>query len=395
MLIRRVAKRSGTVVESTVPILSMISGDAAADFDASWLRCTEPPPAGRPEASVRLVDLFSGCGAMTLGVWEACRALGLRCEPVLAMDRNEHILKVYERNFPEAHCRSLPVEELLDSDLGSPLSASEAALKEQLGRIDFLVGGPPCQGHSNLNNHTRRADPKNALFLKMARFAEIIQPAHIVIENVPEVVHDQGRVLQETRAVLARLGYKVDGMVMRASELGAPQRRRRFITVASKNISLSLKSLSSEYGRPERTFMWACQDLEDVVTSGVFDSASPASEVNKRRIDYLFDNDLYDLPDSERPDCHRLKSHKYIAVYGRLRGDIATPTITSGFGSMGQGRFVHPTRRRTITPHEAARLQFIPDFFTFEGTKRHVLQEMIGNAVPPKLIYSVALELLR
>jgi DNA (cytosine-5)-methyltransferase 1 len=63
---------------------------------------------------------------------------------------------------------------------------------------------------------------------------------------------------------------------------------------------------------------------------------------------------------------------------------------------MGQGRFVHPKRRRTLTPHEAARLQFLPDFFHFdEDLPRTALCEMIANAVPPKLTYLVALELLR
>ena len=63
---------------------------------------------------------------------------------------------------------------------------------------------------------------------------------------------------------------------------------------------------------------------------------------------------------------------------------------------MGQGRFVHPGEKRTITPHEAARLQFIPDFFSFEGVgSRTALARMIGNAVPPKLTYVLALELIR
>jgi DNA (cytosine-5)-methyltransferase 1 len=63
---------------------------------------------------------------------------------------------------------------------------------------------------------------------------------------------------------------------------------------------------------------------------------------------------------------------------------------------MGQGRYVHPTQRRTITPHEAARLQFIPDFVNFSSVpRRTALAEMIGNAVPPKLLYVFGVELLR
>lgn len=53
---------------------------------------------------------------------------------------------------------------------------------------------------------------------------------------------------------------------------------------------------------------------------------------------------------------------------------------------MGQGRFVHPKRRRTLTPHEAARIQGFPDFFSFESVQsRTELHEIIGNAVPPIL----------
>src|SRR4051812_46467341 len=85
----------------------------------------------------------------------------------------------------------------------------------------------------------------------------------------------------------------------------------------------------------------------------------------------------------------------YISMYGRLLPDQPAQTVTTGFGSMGQGRYVHPTARRTITPHEAARLQFIPDFFEFGARERTALAEMIGNGVPPKLTYIVALELLR
>jgi DNA (cytosine-5)-methyltransferase 1 len=109
----------------------------------------------------------------------------------------------------------------------------------------------------------------------------------------------------------------------------------------------------------------------------------------------LFTHGLHDLPDSQRPDCHRLKPHDYRAVYGRLYADRPAPTMTTGFGSTGQGRFVHPTQKRTLTPHEAARLQFIPDFFDLSGLTRRHLQTFIGNAVPPKMLYVLAKELLR
>jgi DNA (cytosine-5)-methyltransferase 1 len=82
-------------------------------------------------------------------------------------------------------------------------------------------------------------------------------------------------------------------------------------------------------------------------------------------------------------------------MYGRLRYDRPSQTITSGFTSPGQGRFIHPSQQRTLTPHEAARLQFFPDFFDFSASKkRGDLAKMIGNAVPMKLSYMLCLELL-
>jgi DNA (cytosine-5)-methyltransferase 1 len=72
-------------------------------------------------------------------------------------------------------------------------------------------------------------------------------------------------------------------------------------------------------------------------------------------------------------------------MYGRLRWDEPAQTITTGFGSMGQGRYVHPRAARTLTPHEAARIQSIPDFVDFGDGRRTEWAEMIGNAVPPLL----------
>ncbi|MGH3053264.1 MAG: DNA cytosine methyltransferase, partial [Gaiellaceae bacterium] len=86
-----------------------------------------------------------------------------------------------------------------------------------------------------------------------------------------------------------------------------------------------------------------------------------------------------------RPVCHQ-SEHSYVSMYGRLRWDAPAQTVTTGFGSMGQGRYVHPLRPRTLTPHEAARLQFLPDFMRFEEIRtRAALAQAIGNAAPPLL----------
>ena len=144
-----------------------------------------------------------------------------------------------------------------------------------------------------------------------------------------------------------------------------------------------------------RTVEWAIGDLVACPKGGVFDTPATHSPENARRIRFLFDRGLYDLPNAERPACHRLKSHSYNSVYGRMRWDEPAPTITTGFGSTGQGRFVHPLVPRTLTPHEAARLQTYPDFFDFGEPGRTQLQKMIGNSVPPLAMLVLGLALIR
>jgi DNA (cytosine-5)-methyltransferase 1 len=144
---------------------------------------------------------------------------------------------------------------------------------------------------------------------------------------------------------------------------------------------------------------WAFQDLEsmpDARREASLDVVARSAPATRQRIDYLFEHGAFDLPDSQRPDCHADGGHSYKSIYGRLAWDRPSQTVTTGFYSMCMGRYVHPSRRRTITAHEAARLQYIPDWFRFDAaTQRTALARMIGNAVPSRLSYAVALEWLR
>lgn len=399
---RTVVRRDRRLVTSRVSLetspqkRTLSEDDLAALFDREYLRSRMRPVVSESWPAVRLVDLFSSCGIMSLGVWEACRAIERRLQPVLALDTNASALKVYEQNFVGARATMGGIESLLDGDLGERTTEAERRFVRGLGEIDILVGGPPCQGHSNLNNHTRRADPKNALYERMARFAEIVRPTNLVIENVSAVLHDRGQVVSRTAEYLVRLGYSVDQIVADVSTLGAAQRRRRHILVASLTEVPDLRRTLALYERPVRSVKWAISDLRKTSGSEPFDTAGTPNKTNQARIEFLFKRNKFDLPDSMRPDCHRLKAHSYKSAYGRMHWDEASQTITSGFSSMGQGRYVHAKEKRTLTPHEAARLQFIPDFFRFDAEiGRTALAEMIANAVPTKLTYVLALELLR
>ena len=346
------------------------------------------------------VDLFSGCGGLSCGLQEAARRADRRLDVRLAVDVEPRIAALYKRNFPEAKVLAADVAVMFPRAPGDELDPQEDRLVRMTGRLDFLLAGPPCQGHSDLNNHTRREDPKNALYLKVARAAEVLRPTVALIENVPAVQHDRHDVVSQTISAFEKLDYQVAARVLDLSEVGVPQRRRRYVMIASRSPDVvpadELDRLAESWsGHAPRSVAWAIKDLEDAAAAAVLDEAARRSPENDRRIGFLFDNGLYDLPDSERPRCHRDFEHTYKSVYGRLHWEKPAQTITTGFGSMGQGRYVHPSRRRTLTPHEAARLQGFPDWFDWGVGQRTVLSTTIGNAVPPFLSMKLGEAILR
>lgn len=393
---RTVTRRGGSSVTSDMEVPFDSHGMAASEtYDLAWLRSTSEPEAPCNARVVRSVDLFAGCGGLSIGIAEACRALGMELWPVVANDIDAEILGIYSRNMPETDIVCAPVEDLLDGECGAKTTSTERRFAKRVGEVDLLIGGPPCQGHSDFNNHTRNDDPKNELYLRMARFCEVVRPRHVIIENVPGIERDKGRVAQRTWDRLRDLGYSVDSGILDASRLGAAQRRKRSITIASLEIQPSVDAVVEGVEVKPRPLQWAIKDLVGVVGDRLIDQAPNPNALSLSRIDFLFDNDLYELPNEERPDCHRLKDHSYVSVYGRLHWDRPSPTITTGFGVMGRGRFVHPSERRTITPHEAARIQFFPDFFDFGPGPRTLIHKVIGNAVPSKMGYALGIHLLR
>jgi|GEM_PF-213431 len=381
---RIVTRRDGKQFETRRGFVPGISTkqDARSMFDQVFLRSTKPVWHAPLRGAVRTADLFSGCGGLSLGVREASTALGKRFESVLAVDNDGPSLAVYQRNFDPIVAIDRDIQSVLSGKIGDRLKSEEKSLLNKIGAIDICLAGSPCQGHSDLNNHTRRKDARNELYERVARFAEIAEPTHIIAENVPTLIHGKDRTLDRTIARLEQLGYSVDITTVNLADLGVPQRRKRHVMVAS-NQSISIDEIIERHKvSTERTLRWAIADLARRAPASLLDTPSRLHPDNVERIEYLMKHDKYDLPNKLRPVCHQ-DEHSYVSMYGRLRYDESAQTITSGFGSPGQGRYIHPTCRRTLTPHEAARLQFFPDSFDFSSVKlRAILANMIGNAVP-------------
>lgn len=362
---------------------------ATKGTDLDFLRSSRPGGGEeKTRSSIGIADLFAGCAAMTVGAIEGARRAGVAAELLLAVDHWLPALEVIESTFEIDSDRvaGLDLAGVLDDGSAADGAETEKLISSQAANADLLLAGPPCQGHSALNNHTRHDDARNDLYLAVARVARLIKPRAVIVENVRGVGRDRRKAVSRCADALKELGYAVESQTLDLYSLGAPQRRIRHVLVATADKAFDFEGLPEQSGR---TVEWAIRDLEDIDGRTLFDTASVPSDENETRMKWLLDKDKFDLPNPMRPECHH-DAHSYVSMYGRLRWDEPAQTITSGFGSMGQGRFVHPGAARTITPHEAARLQFLPDFMDFSLIKQRTdLATMIGNAVPP--IMTIAL----
>ncbi len=396
MIVRHVRLSVGRVVDTMMGTAELRRGETVDQrADRAYLLSTVRPEGNHDRRPVRGFDLYSGCGGFSLGLAEACRAVGRRFVAVAAVDVDQTALGIYVSNVRPAIAIQEDVRKLIDGPFDGRLTRSERGLRHQVGVIDVLLAGPPCQGFSALNNHTRGEDPKNDLYGRVARASQVLEPDHIIIENVASVRSYSPAVVARTFSRLQKLGYKVTEAVVPLVELGIPQLRRRHVVVATAAREASPEEIIEVFRRKPRDLRWAIGDLAGTRAARNFDRPALRSPENEKRMRYLREHRLWDLPDYLRPACHRDGDHSYKSMYGRLRWDLPAQTITSGYGSMGQGRYVHPNGRRTLTPHEAARLQLFPDWFDFGERTRTAWATTIGNAVPMKLSYVFGVWLLR
>jgi len=363
--------------------------------DEVWLRMKKRPKI-RANRTIHTVDLFAGCGGLVVGTMEACRRLKLMHKVELANEWDQDALNIFQNNLDPTLSICADVSDLFDGDLDSEeLTKIEKQLIKQNPLIlepDLLTGGPPCQGHSDLNNHSRREDPRNFLYYRMIRAAKVLNPKAIIIENVSTVIHSKEEVVQNSQKLLEKMGYNVQQVMLWANEFGVPQKRKRHFLIASRISKIDLAILDKYRINQNRDLRWAIGDLDiEFNEDDVYNTPANSSSENRRRMKWLIDNNEWDLPNHLRPKCHQ-NGHNYPAVYGRMKWDEPASTITVGFGSNGQGRFTHPSSKpgRPLTPHEAARIQTFPDWFCFTGQKRRVISKSIGNAVPPILAMYVA-----
>ena len=411
--ITRTLSINGQFGSTNAPTPKGVAGiDAATAWDLAFLQgrvqqYQSDAPAGK---TIRIADVFCGCGGLSYGVAEAVRAAGLNPSHFLAVDIDPVAMEVHRRNLNPLHhslenlWASVTTNYSVNHHTNPPVryldtpKALTDDLKESVGKIDLLLGSPPCEGHSTSNNVTRRTDERNKYYVLMPSIAIALEAKAVIIENVPGISHDSRDILNHAASLFEQHDYFIDETVIDATELGLPQTRKRHILVASRIRQPDIKAALGEMRRPKTDLRSAIGDLEHIKEDGVFDRPGQLSHENIARIDYLFDRDEHELDNSMRPLSHR-NGHTYPSIYGRLWWDKPSGTITTGFNTPGRGRYIHPGQRRTITPHEAARIQGFPDTFEFkmlDGSTltRQALGNIIGNAVPPQIGYAAGVAAL-
>jgi DNA (cytosine-5)-methyltransferase 1 len=375
---------------------------------SAYLSGARPVPKTAIGRTLRSMDLFSGAGGLALGLRQAADELGFSTHSVVAIDQDQDALAVYRRNHSTDMllCESVAmlvsyqiIGDVENAEFFAPPRVS-SRLEHLRNGIDIILAGPPCQGHSNLNNHSRRDDDRNELYLTVPAMAVALNVPTIIIENVPGVVHDRRSVVSTTVSLLRNSGYQITCGTIAAHHMGWPQTRKRFFLVATKgyspvDIETVMGALQTEI---PLSVSWALDEVQPREADAFMDVLPQLSDENQRRVNFLIDNDLHDLPNEERPDCHK-EGTTYKSVYGRMRADQPAPTLTAGFLSPGRGRFTHPTEPRSLTLREAARLQGFPadyDFRanSFEDPARTDVARWIGNAVPMPLGYAACLAAL-
>lgn len=413
-LITRTIQFGDERVETTISDVSKLGQNKMgwSRWWRSFLRGALPGLVGPSKGTLNVVDLFCGSGGLALGVRQGALAMGYGMEIKAAVDVDRDALRVYAYNLnPEltlgedvARLTSFQVRGAgRDAEFAYLPKIVHPQMKDLVGKVDMVIAGPPCEGHSNLNNRTRRDDPRNLLYVEAVATTVALQPRAVIIENVPDVVNDAGSVVETAIGLLQKAGYTIQTGVLSAYDLGLPQTRKRFFLVATKDAHgpLSLADVEAVIGsRATTDLRWAIGDLmsEKEENDPIMGATVEMAPETVDRIAYLFKHDLHDLPDHMRPDCHK-DGNTYGSVYGRLKWSEPSGTITTGFVTMGRGRYVHPERPRTLTPREGARIQGFPDSFKFRRDSndmpaKKMLVKWIGDAVPPILGYAAALAAL-
>jgi DNA (cytosine-5)-methyltransferase 1 len=330
----------------------------------------------------KVIDLFSGCGGLSLGFVNA------GFDVVLATDIWEISLETHKKNLSNS---KVILGDICKKEIQSEIFST---IKSD---IDVIVGGPPCQGFSSCGLRLID-DPRNSLFKEFVKMVNHFRPSIFLMENVWNLPLLNGgiakdMILDEFKSI----GYSIDYQILLAADYGVPQMRKRCVFIGNRfdglnsfpgrNYSaaqLFKKKEMSEYVSVKT----AIGDLPPLTHGSCNDSfknhcCRRLNKLDYERISFVPEGGYApDIPKSIRPKENKRGGYFY-DWYRRLKWDEPSRTI------IGSDKLFHPDQNRKLSVRECARLQSFPDSFEFFGSLNQQYKQ-IGNAVPPMMAFEIA-----
>lgn len=374
------------------------------------------------------IDLFSGCGGLSLGFHKS----GLK--GIFAIEKNHDAFSTLKHNLIESKCHfdwptwlpktNLDINQVIDENIND--------LKKLSGKVALVAGGPPCQGFS-MAGRRQENDERNALVKSYVKFIKIVKPEIIFFENVKGFMIgflNNGRREQPysdyITSELKKLGYNIEYKILDFSDYGVPQRRQRFILIGTRknnnNFFACLDSKKDKFLKSKKLNM--CVSVEDAISdllqsngvtdspdtinfkAGVYGSISSSyqkfmrSEIKTKIVDsHRFANHRQDTIEKFTYILQNSIPNKNVSLEIKNKYNIkkrtmiplcpnsVAPTLTTH-----PDDFIHYCEPRILTVREYARIQSFPDNYYFKGkyTTGGILRKQdvprytqIGNAIPP------------
>ena len=317
------------------------------------------------------ISLFTGAGGLDIGFKEA-GFTGLLASDIMPQAKDSFAL-----NFPD--------EPYLLEDIRK---LSIAEIKSYIGdkQIDVIIGGPPCQGFSNMGNKNS-ADPRNMLFESYVKIVDALRPKCFIFENVKGLyTMFEGRYFEQVVNAFMSIGYNIHYSLLDTSNYGVPQKRERIFIVGttSEQQFLFPSHSTSSYGNIKafKNVGEAINDLMDKGEEFPNHIALNHSDVVIRRYQLIPEGGKLPKPEDLPEDIRR---KNFGNTYTRLHRQEVSSTIVPGNNALP----VHPVLNRSLTPREGARIQTFPDSYIFSGDRRSQCIQ-VGNAVPPLMAAKLA-----
>ena len=344
------------------------------------------------DCATTLVDLFCGCGGFALGAHNA------GFDVAAAFDNDSTLTSSFGRNFPETRLHLRDVSKL----------SGERIRKLAKLPIAGVIGGPPCQGFSDIGRRDA-SDPRRQLLGHFFRIVSELRPSFFVMENVRGLAYADARGVLDAAIALVDDRYHILGpTILDAADYGAATRRRRLFVIGIDKQAgdpLTLDDIRAFEKQPA-TVRSAIADLVGAKSLDRGEDEHDRWQIAKRGRPFAYARTL--RSDDGRFTGHRMVDHKpdvasrFAAVepgtldkvgrHPRLAWDRQCPTLRAGTGadkgSRQAVRPLHPDEPRVITVREAARLQGFPDRHLFHPTIWHSFR-MIGNSVSPIIAEAV------